>query len=122
VENYGLGFKFAAPLILVRCHYCSTHVHPKEIVNIGESALMCWNCRELHTTQIEAFAPPPDCQGCKRTFEEIAAATEGEQVKMYPVWKDGVYQVLCESCEAEYVQKRKDLYGATRFGWERKLN
>lgn len=112
----------AVPLILLRCHYCSEFHHPKEFVNIGESALMCWKCREKHTQQIESFNPPHACQGCNRTFEEIAAATIGDKVKMYPVWKDGVYQVLCEPCEAAYVLQRKDLYGDTRFGWERKLN
>jgi hypothetical protein len=117
-----MGQTFAAPLILLRCHYCSTHCHPKEFVNIGESALMCWNCRELHTQQVEAFDPPASCQGCNRSFQELAAAAVGEHVKMYPVWKDNCYQVLCERCEWDYVQKRKDLYGLTRFGWQRKLN
>lgn len=83
--------------------------------------LQCWACREKQTVQIEAFTPPSSCQGCNRTFEEIAQATLGDHVKMYPVWKDGVYQVLCEACEAQYVQQRRDLYGDTRFGWERKL-
>ena len=113
---------FAAPLILLRCHYCSTFCHPKEFVNLGESMLMCWNCRELQTKQVEAFDPPALCQACNRSFEQIAADTIGDQVRMYPVWKDGVYQVLCAQCEARYVQSRKDLYGATRFGWQRKLN
>lgn len=113
---------FAPAIILVRCHYCSKHVHPKEIINLGESALMCWQCREEHTTQVEAFDPPANCQGCMRTFAELAAAALGPHVKMYPVWKDGIYQVLCAWCEADYVQQRKDLYGATRFGRERKLN
>lgn len=113
---------FAPAIILVRCHYCSTHVHPKEIVNIGESALMCRNCREAHVTQIEAFDPPHHCMRCMRTFEQLAALTVGAHVRMYPHWKDGVYQILCQWCDEKYVQQRKDLYGPTRFGWERKLN
>ena len=40
---------------------------------------------------------------------------------MFLHWKDGLYQLLCPRCDAENVQKRKDLYGPTRFGWERKL-
>lgn len=118
----GAGFTTAAPIILVRCHYCSTHVHPKEICNLGESALMCWECRELHTTQIEGFNPPHECAECRRTFEALAAESPTGEVKMYGVWKDNVYQMLCTWCEWHYVQQRKDLYGATRFGWDRKLS
>lgn len=111
----------SVPIIALRCHYCGAFRHPKEFVQLGESMLQCWSCWEQQKVQIEAFNPPAECQGCRRSFAEIAAATLGDQVKMYPVWKDGIYQVLCESCEAAYVQKRRDLYGDTRFGWERKL-
>lgn len=82
---------------------------------------MCWACWEKHTTQIEVFDPPHKCQVCNRTFEEIAAATIGEKVSMFPHWKDGVYQILCRPCDEIYVRSRRDLYGPTRFGWDRKL-
>lgn len=112
----------AAPFILtIRCHYCSEHVHPKEVIRIGDDVIMCWSCYEKHKIQVEAFHPPHECSECRRTFEQISAATLGDKVKMYPHWKDGMYQILCEVCDAVYVQKRKDLYGPTQFGWERKL-
>lgn len=109
------------PILTVRCHYCSAQVHPKEVIRIGDSALMCWACYEKHKIAVEAFHPPHECAECQRTFEQIAAATPGSHVKMYPHWKDGMYQILCAACDEIYVQKRKDLYGPTQFGWERKL-
>ena len=111
----------AVPIILVTCHYCSNARHPREIVNIGDAALMCWHCWETHTQKIDAFNPPNECQECRRTFDEIAAATPGSKVSMFPHWKDGEYQILCRDCDEAYVQKRRDLYGDTPFGWDRKL-
>lgn len=109
-------------IILVTCHYCGDQVHPKEIVNIGDDALMCWKCWEKHKVAVEAFNPPHECAECHRTFAEIAADTIGQNVRMYPHWKDGGYQILCARCDEAYVQKRKDLYGKTSFGYhDRKL-
>lgn len=109
-------------VILLRCHYCPRQVHPREVVNIGDDALMCWTCWEKHKIAVESFNPPHECAECHRTFAQIAADTIGQSVRMYPHWKDGLYQILCAACDEIYVQKRKDLYGKTEFGYhERKL-
>lgn len=109
-------------VILLQCHYCPRQVHPREVVNIGDDALMCWTCWEKHKIAVESFHPPHECAECQRTFAQIAADTIGNQVRMYPHWKDGLYQILCVACDEIYVQKRKDLYRKTEFGWERKLS
>lgn len=109
-------------VISVRCHYCSRFWPQSEVLHIGESVIMCIHCHEKHRVAIDAFEPPTHCQGpCGRTFEEISLFTPGDKVGMTVHMKDGVYQILCAQCDADYVQKRRDLYGDTRFGWERKL-
>lgn len=111
----------AIPIITVTCHYCGGARHPREIVNIGSATLMCWHCYEKHTVQVEAFNPPNECQECHRTFEQIAAATPGGTVSMFPHWKDGQYQILCRPCSDAYVESNKQLYRDTPFGWANKL-
>ncbi len=107
-------------VLSIRCHYCSRFWPTSEVIDLGESIVMCFYCHQKHSEAVEAFIPPRECQGpCKRTFAEIAALTPGDKVGMTVHWKDGVYQILCAQCDADYVLKRQDLYGDTRFGYER---
>ena len=107
----------------VRCHYCSRFCNPHEVVNFGESMVRCWRCQEKHQAALEFMAGhrPTVCCECGVTFAELAAATAEPHVCMFVHWKDGLYQLLCSRCDARYVEQRKDLYGPTRFGLERKL-
>jgi len=111
----------AVPSVLrVKCHYCSKFWPASEVHHFGESIIMCFYCHQKHEKAVEAFHPPHACAGpCGRTFEQIAAVTPGDSVGMTAHFKDGVYQLLCAKCDAEYVLKRQDLYGDTRFGYER---
>lgn len=107
-------------VLQIQCHYCSRFLPASEVIRWGESINMCGYCYEKHTKAVEAFNPPHECAGpCKRTFAQISAETPGPHINMTAHWKDGVYQLLCQRCDAAYVPKRKDLYGATRFGYER---
>lgn len=84
----------------------------------------CFQCQDKHNEALEVLAgnPPKGCGECGVTFEDLARRTLGEQVGMFMHWKDGMYQLLCAHCDRKYVERRKDLYGPTRFGWERKLS
>ena len=46
----------------------------------------------------------------------LKAITPGEDVPLYVVPKDGLYQLLCKQCVVPYVKKRADLYKGTEFG------
>ena len=108
-------------VIQVQCNYCWRFWPASEVMEIGHGGvLMCFYCHQKHQVAEEAFQPPRVCQGpCGRTFEQISAVTPGNKVGMTIHWKDGVYQVLCASCDADYVLKRQDLYGSTEFGYAR---
>lgn len=110
-------------VIQVQCQYCNRFWPKSEVLEIGESIVMCFYCHQKHHAALEIFQMPEACQGpCGRSFNAIAAATPGPRVGLTVHWKDGIYQVLCAQCDADYVQKRQDLYGKTRFGYERGLN
>lgn len=81
---------------------------------------MCFYCNDKMRAAWEVFEMPEGCQGpCGRSFVAIAAGTPGDMVGFTLHWRDGIYQILCASCDAEYVMKRKDLYGDTEFGYKR---
>jgi hypothetical protein len=106
-------------VVAVRCHYCSKYRNPKEVMPLGTGgALMCWHCYEWHGHALLMLGgqPPPGCQDCGISFEELRLAYKGGDVKMYLHQKDGIYQILCRRCSDQYVPKRVDLYGATEFG------
>lgn len=85
----------------------------------------CFECQDKHNKALEAYCagvPPQHCGGCGISFGDLAKREIGNKASMFLHWKDGLYQMLCRMCDAEYVQKRRDLFGPTRFGWERKLS
>lgn len=110
-----------AEVVTLKCHYCQRFWPPSEVLKFCDEIVMCCYCHEKHLAAVQSFAPPHECMVCHRTFEQISALTPGDQVHMTAHWKDGMYQILCASCDADYTLKRRDLYGETRFGWEQKL-
>ena len=111
-----------AIIIGERCFDCSRVFSPLEMIHIGESVLKCQDCYHKQRAAVESWGDPPThCQGCNTSFADLAAAVPGKPVSMFCHWKDGIFQLLCVACDQDYVQKRKDLYAETRFGWERKL-
>lgn len=120
----GVCRRMAIPIIGVRCHYCSKFYPRSHVVNFGKSMVRCWKCHGAHLAALEVIAgnPPKGCGVCGVTFEALAERTAGEEVGMFMHYKDGLYQLLCSACDRVYVPKRKDLYGPTQFGWDRKLS
>lgn len=111
----------AAPIIGKKCHYCSRFICGGEYRIIGESVVMCWACQQRHDVKVEGLNPPAECQGCHTSTELLQARARGARWSMFLHWRDGEYQMLCAACSDAYIGKRKDLYGGTRFGWQRKL-
>jgi hypothetical protein len=93
------------------------------VIRFGESMVRCFRCQENHLAALEVLAgnPPRACGECGVTFEALAEQA-GERVSMFMHLMSGMYLLLCARCDVLYVQKRKDLYGPTRFGWLRKLS
>lgn len=107
----------------VRCQSCSRFFSLSDLIQFGESILMCHKCHEKHVAALNVLAGacPTACGECGVTFSQLAARVAGDHVPMFVHMKDGIYQLLCGSCDAVYVQKRRDLYGETRFGASRGL-
>jgi hypothetical protein len=111
-------------VIKVRCHYCSQFRHPLEVLPIGTGGVvMCWRCHEWHCQNIEALAKggvPHGCFECRATWDELrlrfAAGDNPDDVKMYLVPRDGIYQLLCRTCSDAYELKRADLLRGTLYG------
>ena len=114
----------STPIIIgTRCHYCSRFYPEADLIRFGESMVRCRKCDQGHVEAMEALATnrcPDHCGECRESCESIHARTG--KATLYLHWKDGIYQFLCAKCSEKYAEKRKDLYGPTRFGHERKLN
>lgn len=104
-----------------QCFQCYGFFPPAELITIGESVKICPDCDVKGRKAIEALEAPNECALCHTSSEELATREAGESFSMFIHWVDGVYAYLCRACDATYVLKRKDLYGKTRYGWERKV-
>jgi len=112
--------------ILEKCHYCSRHVHPHEIIRIGNAerpAKICWKCWEWHQKALKMFSAQAvfACQECGVTPDELMNSSPDGNVRLRVYVKDGIYQVLCEKCGDAYERKRLDLFADTAYGQLKKL-
>lgn len=109
----------AVPIIRLQCMDCSKFVHPREVQHIGESVVRCWACVQKLTKILETWsAPPMECALCHTPYARCQK-TLGGGMLMHLI--DGAIGFLCAPCDRDYVLKRIDLYGKTRFGWDRKV-
>ena len=82
-----------------QCPYCGKSCAPSEICPVGQGgAWMCLECNVRQQNAMDALASgwPKDCTDCGLSFEERARQQRTGDIKLYPHWKDGVLQVLCE--------------------------
>ena len=107
-------------LVAVRCNYCSKERPAFRMHNLASGQKICDYCLDWHNHAIEFLggAVPRGCQECGATWAFLRDSTLGDEVRMYVVPRDGIYQVHCATCVAAYVAKRADLYKGTQFGSE----
>jgi hypothetical protein len=104
-----------------RCNYCSKTRPRFRLHRLTQAQSICDYCMEWHQNAIEVLGGgvPRGCQVCDRSWDFLRDSTLGEQVRMYVVVKDGIYQVLCPECVKSYLPKRADLFKGTPFGHEK---
>ena len=107
-------------VVKVRCHYCSQERPAFTTHQLTNAQRICDHCLEWHNKALELLAGTalPGCQECGKTWEQLRDEHVGEEIRMYAVPKDGIYQVLCAMHVQKYLPKRADLYGGTKFGRE----
>lgn len=110
-------------LVKVPCRVCGKFRDPREFIH-DATVGYCWHCYEWHLVALKMLCqgiPPSGCQECGVSYESLAAAAGGGDVKFYLHPKDGVYQVLCRHCSDRYERANNRLYADTPYGWSRKL-
>ena len=112
-------------LVNVRCNHCSRELPAHRVHRLKSNQVVCDYClvKHFHALEVLGGAVPHGCQECHRTWEEIRSRNPLELVegRVYVVPKDGILQMLCESCITPYTAKRADLYGGTQYGKELNL-
>jgi len=105
-------------VLAVKCHYCSRQRPAWQTHQVTGAQRICDSCLDWHNKAIEFLAGHaiPGCQGCGASWELLRDREPGENVRLYVVPRDGIYQVLCRACVRPYVSKRSDLYKGTAFG------
>ena len=127
----------AGVVILELCHYCRRGRNPGEIMHLPGGAKLCRQCYERHAAGVLALSglrangdgtfstaapPPPECSECHLTVEELTLRQKGGDLQMAVHYEGGLYRIMCVQCDASYVPKRRDLYGATEFGFQKRLD
>lgn len=108
-----------AVVMSVRCNYCSKYVSRSVARRLaGHAQIICDDCIDWHNRSIEVLAGeiPAGCQQCSRSWDLIRDGAIGDDVRMYVVPKDGIYQLLCSLCCMPYLRLRSDFYKDTAFG------
>jgi hypothetical protein len=78
------------------------------------------DCENKHLEALKALSTGAfdgSCSECGKTAEQLGQA----DLQMAVHYESGKYRIMCLSCNAKYVPKRKELYGGTVFGREQLL-
>lgn len=108
--------RWAGPILKIRCQGCSLQYPAGDLTFLPGGAVRCDKCMEKGLAEMGKFTAEHamNCYDCGRKF------TPGD-IHVSVVWKDGVWQALCERCNAVYVPKRRDLFKGTQFAKEMNL-
>jgi hypothetical protein len=108
-------------VLKLRCNFCSKELPVHRVHQIQQAQIICDYCLDWHNKALDFLAggPIPGCQICDRSWAILRDQTKSVEVRLYVVPRDGIYQVHCASCMAEYVPKRGDLYAGTPFGHDK---
>lgn len=109
-------------VLKLRCNFCSKELPVHRVHQIQHAQIICDNCLDWHNKALDFLAGGsiPGCQVCERSWSVLRDEAKSVEVRLYVVPRDGIYQVHCAACAADYLPKRADLYQGTEFG-HRKL-
>src|SRR4051812_46914349 len=99
-----------------RCNYCSRFLPAWRVHRFGPEAApaqtFCDDCLDWHLKALDLLAGNaiPGCQGCGASPEKLRDLSPDVEFRLYVVPRDGLYQVLCQTCVRPYVGQRRDLY------------
>jgi hypothetical protein len=89
------------------------------VVALSTGQAICEYCLDWHASALEFLGSgltPRGCQECGATWEALRDRDPlNLAVRMYVVPKDGIYQLLCDTCVLPYTAKRADLYRGTPY-------
>lgn len=105
-------------VISERCHYCSKHKPPKDIITMSGGAKICERCYRWHHHALDVLAGtvPVACQECHLKYEELERRSPDGNVRFSVLPLNGIYAVVCKPCGDKIVRKRVDLFGDTAYG------
>jgi hypothetical protein len=108
-----------SPAILetVVCNWCTRALPKFRVHRLMSHQVICDYCLEWqdHAMEVLGGAVPRGCQACGTSWYDLNARS-GQQVRMYVVPKDGIFQLLCIDCVRPHLPKTKELYKGTKFG------
>ena len=105
-------------VVAVRCNFCSKQRPAFRAHRITAAQVICDHCLEWHMHAVDFLSgsAPAGCQDCGSTWAMLRDLSPTDEVRLYVVPKDGIYQLLCATCVQRYLPKRADLYRGTQFG------
>jgi hypothetical protein len=126
-----------AVVVTETCHYCRKGRSPLDIIPLPGGGKLCRQCYERHKAGVLAMSglrangdgtfstvapPPPECSECHLSVEELTLRHGGGDLQMAVHYENGLYRIMCAACDASYVPKRRDLYGKTEYGFQKRLD
>lgn len=105
------------------CHYCRHARALRDVMRLPGGVRLCISCYEKHQVALIALSrgkPPSDCSECHTPLDDLQKGDRPVQMALH--YEDGFYRLMCLPCSETYIQKRRDLYGPTQYGWEQKLD
>jgi hypothetical protein len=114
VEN--LQARWAGLVLKIRCHTCSLSYPAGDLTFLPGGIVRCDKCLEKTMDEMQKFMASHSmaCYECHANFGP-------GDIRVSIVWKDGIWQALCERCSQAYVPKRRDLFKGTPFAKEMNL-
>ena len=109
------------PAIIIgeQCPYCSKFRSPRDIIPMPGGAKICTSCECRHIEALNALSTGKFTAACS----ECGKIPENQADRVMAIhYENGRYRAMCLECDAVYTPKRRDLYGGTQFGHERKLS
>jgi len=115
------GVTSSALLIGARCKHCGHTRSYGDVRGDQAEGYTCLNCLDWHNHALAVLAGaiPRGCQECGITFGQMSVLHPG-RAKFILLPKDGIYQILCEKCEAHYAP-RAGIYRGTLYEKLKKL-